>query len=238
MRSGTPGFSGERLVQARYAWGLSATSLADLVGVSAQSISHYEQNKHSPSAEVMDAIASKLNFPRAFFLRPVLGCDPAPIFWRSQSAALKAARKRAAVRLSWLKEIMNFLEQFFDFPAVALPDFGIRDFRKVSAEDAERMAIECRKAWGFGTAPIANLCSTLEAKGVIVAQMRMDAAGLDAFCQWPEMGINPLVLQGTDKRNAARSRFDAAHELAHLVLHRRIDQKRLNGPADRKVIEG
>src|SRR5205085_3002223 len=42
---------------------------------------------------------------------------------------------------------------------------------------------------------------------------------------------------GRDKASASRQRFDAAHELAHLVLHRGVDPKRLNSAADYKIME-
>ena len=32
-------------------------------------------------------------------------------------------------------------------------------------------------------------------------------------------GIGPVVVLGTDKNDRARSRFDGAHELGHLVVH-------------------
>ena len=95
MRPGTPGFCGERLSQARDARGLSAVALAELVRVSPQAVSHYEQGKHSPNPETMEALASTLKFPRSFFLRPRPAPSASPIFWRSKMGALKVARRRA-----------------------------------------------------------------------------------------------------------------------------------------------
>lgn len=40
-----------------------------------------------------------------------------------------------------------------------------------------------------------------------------------------------------DKASAVRQRFDAAHELAHVLLHRSVENKRLNTAADNKIIE-
>lgn len=237
MRPGTPGFVGERLTQAREARGLSAVTLAELIRVSPQSVSQYEQGKHSPGPEVMDAIALALKFPRSFFLRPVAPVSGAPIFWRSRSGALKAPRRRAEAKLVWMDEILAFLGRFFDFPPPNVPDLGGADPRALSAEDIEAAAGACRAAWRLGAGPIANTCATLEKNGVVVGMMRVDADGLDAFSQWPGAAGTPRVMLGTDRMNAARSRFDAAHELAHLVLHRRVDRKRLNNSADFKLLE-
>lgn len=237
MRVGTPGFSGERLVQAREARGLSAVALSEMVRVSPQAISHYEQGKHSPNPEVMDAISSTLKFPRAFFLRAPLPLTSAPIFWRSKLGALKTARRRAEARLLWLDEILAFLGQFFDFPAANLPDAPALDYRVLSMEDVEAAATACRKLWKLGSGPIHNVCSSLEANGVIVARVRFGADGLDAFSQWPKPPSNPRIFLGTDWRNAPRSRFDGAHELAHLVLHRNVDVKALNSSIEFKTLE-
>lgn len=46
-----------------------------------------------------------------------------------------------------------------------------------------------------------------------------------------------MVVLSRDKASAARQRFDAAHELAHLVLHSRVDPKRLNSATDYKIME-
>ena len=43
-------------------------------------------------------------------------------------------------------------------------------------------------------------------------------AEVDAFSTW--IADRPVVVLGSDKEDAARSRFDAAHELGHLVMHR------------------
>lgn len=237
MRLGTPGFVGERLIQAREARGLSGVALSEMVRVSPQAISHYEQNKHSPNPEVMDAIASILKFPRAFFLRAPLPASASPIFWRSKMGALKTARRRAEARVLWLDEILAYLGQFFDFPPARLPDLHDKDYRTLSMQDIEDAAASCRKFWGLGLGPVHNICSILEANGVIVARVRFAADGLDAFSQWPRQSANPRIFLGIDRQNSPRSRFDSVHELAHLTLHRGVDPKTLNSPAEFKLLE-
>lgn len=237
MRPGTPGFFGERLIQARDARGLSAVALAELIRVSPQAVSHYEQGKHSPNPEVMDAIAVALKFPRSFFLRPRPAASTAPIFWRSRLGALKTARRRAEARLFWLDEVLAYLGQFFDFPAVRIPDAPVGGHRALSPDDIEAVATSCRRLWGFGVGPADNICGAMERNGIIIGNVRFEADGLDAFSQWPDGATNPRVLLGTDRQNAPRSRFDAAHEAAHIVLHRDIDVKTLNSAADFKLLE-
>jgi Zn-dependent peptidase ImmA (M78 family) len=56
---------------------------------------------------------------------------------------------------------------------------------------------------------------------------------VDAFSFWE--GARAFIFLGADRGSACRSRFDAAHELGHLVLHRGIDEEELE--ADLKQIE-
>jgi Zn-dependent peptidase ImmA (M78 family) len=57
----------------------------------------------------------------------------------------------------------------------------------------------------------------LESKGVRAFSLAIDAREVDAFSLWH--GKNPFVFLNTQK-SSEHSRFDAAHELGHLVLHR------------------
>src|SRR5882724_9707994 len=108
---GTPGFIGERLVQARKAREVSATALAEMIGVRITNVSGYEHGKQSPSPQIMDRITQVLNQPLAFFLRPLpSGYGEEDFWWRAMSSATKSARSRAYARHSWLREIVSYLQ--------------------------------------------------------------------------------------------------------------------------------
>ena len=83
-----------------------------------------------------------------------------------------------------------------------------------SAEDAARLV---RAAWGLGAGPIADMVGILERKGVITARLPAATDEVDAFSCW--IGPRPFVILASNKGAADRSRFDASHELAHLLLH-------------------
>ncbi|WP_422678025.1 helix-turn-helix domain-containing protein [Blastococcus brunescens] len=63
MKSGTPGFSGQRLREAREIRGTQQLFLAEMLGVSAQAISNYERNRSTPSPDMLDRLARALNVP-------------------------------------------------------------------------------------------------------------------------------------------------------------------------------
>jgi len=239
MRPGTPKFVGARLKEAREARGLTAISLAEIVGVSRQAISQYEHGSVSPHPEVMRKIAATVNLPFDFFWRPLIESEMAPskVFFRSFSAATKTQRNRGSIRLKWLKNIAEYLQQFVEFPPINLPDFNMPSNPNViNNHQIENLARDVRRFWGLGDGVISNVVRLLEKNGVIIARDYIGADSIDAFSEWEE-GQRPYIILSSDKCSSARSRFDVAHELAHLILHRNVDKKILNKASEFKLME-
>ena len=238
MNIGTPGFHGERLTEARLARGLTAVALADVVGVTPQSISQYERNKQTPRSDVLDAIVTRLNVPRSYFLRPPVPTDDAPIFWRCRETSSGLARARAEIRLRWVKDILNHLAGFLDFPAVRLPELDVpSDFREINSDFLEAAAMSVREQWRLGVGPMPDLLLEVENHGVVASRIHMGAEKQDAFSHVSQRTGIPFVVLSRDKASAVRQRFDTAHELLHVLAHRSVPDKRLNTKADNKVIE-
>ena len=234
---GTPGFIGARLAQAREARGLTAVSLAEMIGVKSANISQYEHGKQTPSSEVMDRIVQVLNRPKAFFLRRDTEHQREGIWYRSMSTATKIARTKAEARFMWLKEIVDYLYQYLDFPALSIPDFKLPDDpTKISMEVIEEIAIECRRFWNLEENPIADVVLLLENSGIIVSRGELGTETLDSFSQWADADF-PYVFLGSDRISAVRSRFDAAHELGHLFLHRHIDHRQIRNNVVHRQME-
>jgi len=100
-----------------------------------------------------------------------------------------------------------------------LPPLDVPQFvpKTGSRSEIEQIANDVRNAWNVPDGPIANVVRLLEAHGIVVARLNSGGTNLDAFSRW--FGDRPLVLLWADKGDKARSRFDAAHELGHLVMH-------------------
>jgi Zn-dependent peptidase ImmA (M78 family)/DNA-binding XRE family transcriptional regulator len=235
MPPSTPGFVGERLREARQARGLRAVELAEVLNISPQAISSYETGKKSPSPEIADALAGKLNVPAHFFTRPARAKHEQPVFYRSMRAATKQARERAEWRLRWLEALTGYVSTSVDFPLVNLPSFDVpSDPLLLSDQDIEGMAEDARKFWRMGDGPVGNMIYLLENQGVIVARDVLGDVTLDSLSVFSD---RPYVMIGTDKGTAVRWRYDAAHELGHLLLHRHVNPKALSRAADFKLIE-
>lgn len=238
MKPGTPGFIGARLREAREARGLPAIGLADLIGVSRAAVSQYENGIQSPRPEVMERITKTLRLPDVYFRLPMGKTDVGAIFYRSMSAATKSARIRAERRYFWLKAIVGYLREFVQLPAVNFPDFDLSiDPVRISDNQIEELAIQTRRFWNIGDGPINNVVWLLENNGAIVARDELGAETLDAFSEFCVGDGVPYVVLGSDKAVAARSRFDAAHELGHIILHRKINKTHLSRKSDHHLIE-
>jgi Zn-dependent peptidase ImmA (M78 family) len=74
-----------------------------------------------------------------------------------------------------------------------------------------------RHNWGLGERPIRNMVHLMEAKGIRIFSLAEDTVDVDAFSLWRDQ--TPFVFLNTLK-SAEHGRFDAAHELGHVVLHR------------------
>ena len=98
MRSGTPGFRSERLVEARDSRGLSQVALAELINRTSSSISRWEGGGQSPEPEALDALARTLNTYQSLFFcgrGPITGrppCFSGP--WRAPRSPCVSARRR------------------------------------------------------------------------------------------------------------------------------------------------
>ncbi|MBM7052319.1 helix-turn-helix domain-containing protein [Streptomyces durocortorensis] len=198
-----------RITLARKRRGLTLAELSDRAGVSLQSLSNYETGRTAPRPDTVAKIASALDFPTVFFEGPALDELPAGgISWRARSKT--SARVLEAARAAGTLGAMlyEWIDERFRLPAANVPSLG--------KPDPETAAGMVRTRWGLGEAPAPNMVHLLEAHGVRVFSLDPDHAEVDAFAVWRD-GV-PFVFLNTLK-SAERGRFDAAHELGHLVMH-------------------
>lgn len=193
---------------------MTKKALAERVSVTVRSLTAYESGATCPSEETLGNLSKVLGFPMDFFVGEEL--DPPPVetvSFRSLST-MSAGRRDAAIAASVLAvELSKWIETRFKLPVVNLPD--LREHSDMGSVEAAASAV--REEWGRGCLPIKNMIHLLEANGIRVFSLTEDNNDVDAFSFWRD-GI-PYIFLNT-KKSPERSRFDAAHELGHLVLHR------------------
>jgi Zn-dependent peptidase ImmA (M78 family)/transcriptional regulator with XRE-family HTH domain len=205
-------FNPTRFAQARRRRGLSQRAVALLLGVTDRTVRRWESGQIAPDPATLALVARKLRFAVSYFSRP----DPNPlpvdaVSFRALSKARASDRERAVAGGELALEFSDWIDANFDLPSPDLPD--LRHYRN----NPEGAAIALRTHWGLGDKPITSMVALLESRGVRVFSLAEDCREIDAYSFW--QGETPLVFLNTLK-SSERSRFDAAHELAHLVLHK------------------
>lgn len=205
------GFTGSRLRVARERRGLTKVELAERVDPSVRSITAHESGDTTPTMEHVEQYAAILRFPVSFFGEPELEMPlPDTASFRSMKSMTASQRDMALAAGALCMEISRWIASQRFKPL----DPSIPDLRGTEPEAA---AMELREAWQLGSKPIKNMVHRLEMHGVRVFSLVQDSVEVDAFSLW--QGSAPFVFLNTFK-SGERSRFDAAHELGHLVLHR------------------
>lgn len=234
MSRGITGFEPGRLVQALAARGLSQVALASMVGVSPATISKWKSGQQSPEAEALASLSKVINVAPEWFTRPLPEKCSLPLF-RSNASAHASARTMLEARLEWAQDIALALGEFVDFPEVNLPKRAFTDPEQITNADIEEAADECRELWGLGRRAIPDLAMAVEGAGVILVREETGVATIEGLSAWSQVLNRPLVLLSADKQNGFRSRFDLAHELGHLILHKGIE--RSTDPVRHKMME-
>jgi Zn-dependent peptidase ImmA (M78 family)/DNA-binding Xre family transcriptional regulator len=220
-RIGVQGFQHTRLCQVLAARRLSQVQLASMVGVSPSTLSKWRSGTQAPEREKLERLAEVVNVMAEWFLRPCLADLSLPLF-RSAASAHVAARGMLQARLEWAQDIAMALEEFVDFPDVNLPVRQFTTPEQITSEDIEEAAEECRERWGLGRAVIEDLSLATETAGILVVREETGVANIEGLSAWSRVLDRPFIFLSADKDNGYRSRFDLAHEIGHLVLHRGV----------------
>lgn len=208
-------FTPSRLTLARQRRGITISQLSESIGLTAQSLSNAERGRQNPSTATVRLIADVLDFPESFFYAPDLEeLKENQLSFRARSKT--SARAKNAVRSSAriAVELRHWIDKQFVTPRVNIPSIETNMTPELAAEHV-------RARWGLDPLQsVPNCIHTLEANGVAVFSLPPEYRDVDAFSFWWR-GV-PFILLSTTK-TAERSRFDAAHELGHLVLHQNTD---------------
>lgn len=216
-------FNPDRLTLMRERAGMTKESLAQQCDVTRRTVTDWESGR--VAAPPLATLAEVFNVEAAFFCRedaPQL--DQLDVSFRALSSlgARKAKQVVAAARLGL--GLSLWLDERYRTPAVDVPSLdelvsplGHDDY---SPEPASNML---RQSWNLGDRPVKHMLGLLERQGVRVFSLPVEDRDVDAFSFWH--ANRPYIFLNTDK-SAERLRFDLAHELGHLLLHRGISTAR------------
>ena len=192
---------------------MSKKDLADKCGVSAMTITHYENGARKPDIEMIKKLANALDVFVADFLA-------------ERNASLSFVhgefRKQASLPESKQEYIRESVEEYFSrfFDAVEclggnpLPDPPKTENIKWDA-DVERCAERIKQALGLPkSGPIKELYAVLENKGFLIMELEVESrkfSGMNGKVnQYPYIVVNANM-------SPERKRSTIAHELVHIM---------------------
>ncbi len=206
MKMTDQGFNPDRLVLARIVRGMSKIECADALGVTARTLANYESGRRVPDIALVSKV---LRFRDSFFLRSSIGVPPRTAASFRAVARMSSRERDRALGLAGLGlELYAWIDRQFALPSPSLPS--------LPSERPELAAEGVRAAWRLGHDTIPNLIHLIESHGVRVLALPSASPDTDGVSMWHD-GI-PFMFLNTSK-SGERSRFDAAHELGHLILH-------------------
>jgi Zn-dependent peptidase ImmA (M78 family) len=188
--------------------------------ISAAALSQIEGGRVRPASDTLQDLAVALEVPVGFFFAQTPGLEsaaadePAPYFRDLRSTSARERRRSAALAVL-LSDLAAEIERYVRLPELQVPAIPLPP--TASREDVEDAAETVRRRWQIGMEPVIHVVRELERNGLLVARLALGHRSIDAFSV--RFHPRPLVLLTDDKRNYVRSRFDAAHELGHLVMH-------------------
>lgn len=190
---------------------MTKKGVADEIGVTANAIHRYEIGENVPSQENLEKLAASLKFPMSFFLGGDIDQprrDNASFRGLASKTAKIMDAALASGTLAYLFD--DWISTHYQRQKVDLPEFE----PEMRPDVAARLL---RQQWRLGDKPIENMVHLLEAKGIRVFSLAENTKDIDAFSVWRD--DVPYIFLNRFK-SAERSRFDAAHELCHLCLHK------------------
>lgn len=219
-----------KIREAREARGLSLKELSEKVGVTSQAISQYELGTSRPSWTIFMELVKVLDFPSTFFYkqsntRNIL-CNSATYF-RSNKNISKKVKEALKKRIQWIDDVNEYVLKYVNIPKINLPNFDdLLDDEEFDNAKIEEIAERLREYWHLGEEPIPNMVNLLQKNGFIISRIKFNNKKVDAFSRW--YNGRAYIILGEDKNSAVRSRFDLAHELGHLIMHKNINQEELS----------
>src|SRR5260370_4308668 len=199
----------ERVELVRRRLGLTKIGFAKALGVDRKTLQRFEDGSEMSDA-VMTRLCEVSSYPKAFFEKSDFEYpNPDGVSFRSLRSLTAAARDGALAAGALAFEVDDWIKDRFDLPDHTLP--------KANNAAPEAAAASLRSYWGIGNRPIGNMINMLESHGVRVFSLVEETRHLDGYSFW--RNERPYVFLNTIK-TAEHSRFDAAHELGHLIMHR------------------
>jgi Zn-dependent peptidase ImmA (M78 family)/transcriptional regulator with XRE-family HTH domain len=205
---------GKNITYYRLKQGMSKKELAQAIGVTAMTITHYEQNQRTPNLETSRKLAAALNTNLAGLMATPNG---------QHKYAHCEYRKQSRLSKTHQDYICASVEEYFDRFLTVSDILGAGALREAPlihslkpTLNAEEDARNLRAQLGFALeGPIPNLVGALENKGILVFLFKYDN---DFFSGMNGLVDNRPYIIINKQMTPERQRSTLVHELGHIFF--------------------
>lgn len=222
---------GANIKSARIYRGHSITELAELMGISKQTLSAYENNKRALTPENKMKLMQALDFPIEFFDKGMIAkVNNQTVFFRALKSTIEKDRQSIAESLLYITYVYEVLESYVNFPVFNIPNDLLEKY-DFKAEDnfnvIEDIAMYLRQFWDIGDRPINNIQDLLERNGIFIIKNYSKNEKIDAFSTSIKVNNGSIVhfIDVLETKSHSRINFDIAHELGHIILHKGLKKE-------------
>ncbi|MDA3974619.1 XRE family transcriptional regulator [Enterococcus thailandicus] len=211
-------FNGDRLKEARRFNRKTISEIADMLNVTKQMISKYENGKAAPSLDSVFVLIKELGFPREFYYsEDNYSLSSEGTFFRSRYTSTQKEKIPAEYSKKYTGIIRDYLNDFLDFPEL---DWRLTQKDYSPTEYADFI----REEWGLEDKPIIDMMNLLEEHGFVVSNVKSDSKKVDAFSSYVEINKNRYFIIMLEGENFSfyRQQFSLAHELGHWLMHQGV----------------
>ena len=235
-------FLGEKLQSVRELTGLSRKELANQLNISEQAIWQYENQYTLPKFEIINELKKIFSVKAQFFYTDVFIENVTNIEHIAYRAEDRDSRKKAKMETTFIDFTNHFISLFesklnpqsgniFMIMKESEQIFNQRELAINTDILLKKIAENARKK--LGIQDNRDLLYKLEISGIYIIEKNM-GSDIDAYSTWTKNN-RAFIILGNKKKSAVRRNFDLAHELAHLLLHRKIDMDSLSKEEHKKI---
>ena len=135
--------------------------------------------------------------------------------YRSLRATTQITRNQATAYAWLVHDIAAVFERHVEMPDVDFPVYKLEDHDTSGIVDSAKAV---REAWDLRADPIKHVLRLAENRGIVCVFSPFRIASVDAYSF--ESGVRPIIVLNPLKGDYYRQRWDLAHEIGHLILHR------------------
>lgn len=194
---------------------------ASIPKLSQGNLSKMEKGIIGVTEEIIEKIASVLNFPVSFFYEEYTFPPFSNVYYRKLiTASVKKMSQLEAIFKTTIFVVDNMLESI-DIPEYTIPELDVEDeFAKTNTnkitQRVQDIARRVRFALGVSDGPITDIADTLEKNGIII-EINTNMEKFSGMSAQTQNGVKIIFLNGNMSND--RKRFTITHELGHIVMH-------------------